>query len=123
MEKVKANNEVTEYIQKLADKSGQWQVDVCESLRNMVHETIPEVEDKLQYGKPHFFKNGEFVAVIHAGKDKISFMIFNASEIEPIKGVLRAMGNGERKTADITEEQEVDYSLLASLLKKTTKFL
>lgn len=56
------NNEVTEYIQKLEQKNGRWQVEVCESLRTMVHKAIPKVEEKLQYGKPHFLKNGEFAA-------------------------------------------------------------
>lgn len=119
MKTIKENKEVAEYIQKVEQKSGQWAAEVCESLRKMVHETIPDVEERLQYGKPHYLKNGHYAAVIHAGKDKVSFMIFSAAEIEA-KGVLRAMGNGERKVADIREGQPVDYGQLTGLLKEAS---
>lgn len=79
------NQEVTDYIK----KNKPWQVEVCESLRKMIHKTIPDVEERLQYGKPHYLKDGHYAAVIHVAKDKISFMIFNASKIEEIKGKCR----------------------------------
>lgn len=113
------NDEVTRYIDGLLP----WQSDVCRQLRAMTHKTIPGVEEQIQYGKPHFSKNGQHAAVIHAAKSKVSFMVFNAAEIEPVKGVLRSMGNGERKTADIVEGAEVDYDVLAEVLAKTSSGL
>lgn len=113
------NDEVTRYI----DKLPAWQIDVCRQLRAMVHKTIPGAEEQIQYGKPHFSKNGQHAALIHAAETKVSFMVFNASEIEPIKGVLRSMGNGERKTADIVEGQDIDYDLLAEFVAKASSSL
>ncbi|MDB5170029.1 MAG: hypothetical protein JWN82_425 [Candidatus Saccharibacteria bacterium] len=110
------NQEVTDYI----GKALPWQIKVSESLRKLIHETVPGVEERLQYGKPHYLKNGQYAAVIHIAKDKISFMLFNASGLEPIDGLLRAMGNGERKTIDITEGKEVDYKLVSELLAKSS---
>lgn len=110
------NEEVTAYIQ----QTKPWQIDVCNSLRETVHQAIPGVEERLQYGKPHFLNDGSYAAVIHASKDKVSFMIFNATDIEA-PGVLRSMGKGERKTADITEGQTVDYQQLATLLGRAVK--
>ncbi|WP_062975132.1 DUF1801 domain-containing protein [Nocardia flavorosea] len=98
-------------------------VDVRRRLRAMVHTTIPGVEAQIRYGKRHFLKNGHHAALIHAAKNKVSFMMFNATEIEPVKGVLRSMGNGERKTADITEGGAVDYDRLAGLLTKASSSL
>jgi hypothetical protein len=40
-----------------------------------------------------------------------------------VAGFIRAMGNGDRKTVDIKEEQEVDYKELAVILKKTSAAL
>lgn len=115
------NQEVTQYIENLSKKSNQgWQVNVCETLRRMVYETIPSVEERIQYGKPHYLKNGKYASVIHAGKDKVSFMIFHAEGLEEIKGFLRSMGKGERKTADIKEGQEVDYARLSKLLQEAS---
>lgn len=124
METVKENKEANEYIQRLGQKANQaWQVEVCESLQEMVLETIPAAEERLQYGKPHYLKNGHYAAVISASKDKVSFMIFNAGGIVPVEGVLRSMGNGERKTADIRKGEKVDYGQLSAWLKETSSAL
>ena len=113
------NQEVTQYIQKLQ----QWQTEVCESLRKLVFKTIPGVEERLQYGKPHYLKDGHYACVIHAAKDKISFMVFNAGGLEEIKGFFKSMSDPNRKTATITEGLEVDYTLLSKLLKKASASL
>ena len=108
------NQEVTQYFQKLP----KWQAEVCEALRKMIHETIPTIEERMQYGKPHYLKNGHYASVIHAAKDKVSFMIFNAGELAEIKGFFKSMSSPDRKTATISEGQEVDYELLSNLLKQ-----
>lgn len=108
------DKEVTGYIQKLP----RWQIEVCESLRKMIFKTIPKVEERLQYGKPHYLKDSHYACLMHAAKDKVSFLIFNAGEIKEIKGFLKAMSNPNRKVVTITEGQDVDYKLLAKLLKQ-----
>lgn len=113
------NQEVTTYIQKLP----KWQVEVCESLRKMIHKTIAGVEERLQYGKPHYLKDGHYAAVVHAAKDKVSFMIFNAGKLDEIKGFFKSMSDGNRKTATIAEGQKVDYTQLSGLLKKASASL
>ncbi|MFF4879366.1 DUF1801 domain-containing protein [Micromonospora sp. NPDC000668] len=110
------DDDVTQYI----NKTQPWQIDVCEKLRAMIDQTIPGVEERLQYGKPHYIKDGHYAAVIAVAKSKVSFMVFNATDIPEVKGFLRAMGNGERKTVDIKEGQDVDYDAIASILGKTT---
>ena len=113
------NEEVTQYIQ----KSQPWQQDVCQSLREMIPQVIPDIEERLQYGKPHYLKNGHYAAVIHVGKDKVAFMVFNAASIAEEKGLLRSMGNGERKVVDIVQGQSVDYAALADIVRQTSSTL
>ncbi|MGQ0603665.1 MAG: DUF1801 domain-containing protein [Anaerolineales bacterium] len=113
------NAEVTQYIQKLP----KWQVEVCESLRKMIHKTIPKVEERLQYGKPHYLKDGHYACLIYAAKDKVSFMLFNADELKEIKGFLKAMSSPDRKTVTLSEGQKADYKLLAKLLKQASASL
>jgi hypothetical protein len=110
------NEEVSQYIQKLPI----WQVEICESLRKVVFETIPDTQERMQYGKPHYLKDGHYAAVISAAKDKISFMIFNAGELEDIKGFFKSTTSPDRKTATITQSTEVDYALLAAKLKQAS---
>ncbi|WP_349318281.1 DUF1801 domain-containing protein [Chitinophaga sp. MM2321] len=113
------NQEVTQYIQSKQD----WQIKVCELLRKMILKTIPGVEERIQYGKPHYLKNGHYACVISVAKDKVSFMIFNATALEEIKGFFKSMSGPERKTATILQDQKVDYDLLSSLLKQATAAL
>ncbi|RKE11274.1 hypothetical protein C8E86_6198 [Catellatospora citrea] len=113
------SDEVTQYI----NKQQPWQIDVCEKLRAMVGQTVPGVEERLQYGKPHYLKNGHYAAVIAVAKDKVSFMVFNATDVAEVKGFLRSLGNGERKAVDIKDGQAVDYDALARILGQTVTAL
>ena len=108
------NEDVTAYL----EQGRPWQTAVAQQLRETVHATIPDVEEAIQYGKPHFLKSGKHVAVIHVAKAKLSFMLFNASEIEAEKGFLRSMGNGDRKTIDLPEGQEIDTARIAALVQQ-----
>lgn len=110
------NQEVTNYIQKLP----KWQIAVCETLRTMIYNTIPNIQERLQYGKPHYLKNGHYACVVTASKDKVSFMLFNALELEEIKGFFKSATGPERKTATITENQAVNFGQLASLLHQAS---
>lgn len=113
------NQEVTAYIEKLPE----WQIKICDTLRKMIYKTIPNVEERMQYGKPHYLKNGHYACVVYAAKDKISFMIFNATELEEIKGFFKSMATPDRKTATILKDQAVDYKQLADFLKQASKSL
>jgi hypothetical protein len=108
------DQEVTKYIQSRAP----WQVEVCETLRGVVHQAVPDAEEKIAYGKPHFAKNGENFAALHVAKNKVSFVLFNASDLAEVKGVLRGVGGGDRKVIDITENQEVDTAFAADVVKQ-----
>ncbi|MDQ6478117.1 DUF1801 domain-containing protein [Dyadobacter sp. LHD-138] len=113
------NPEVTQYIEKLQP----WQIEVCGELRKMISHTIPDVQERLQYGKPHYLKNGHYACVIHGAKEKISFMIFNAGELEEIKGFFKSTTSPDRKTATIIEGQKIDYEVVARLLGKASASL
>lgn len=113
------NEDVTLYIH----KQQRWQVEVCDLLRKMIYETTPAVEERLQYGKPHYLKNGHYACVVHVSKDKVSFLIFSAGQLADIKGFFKATTTPERKTATIAEGQQVDYKLLSKLLKQAAASL
>ena len=113
------NQEVTEYIEKLNQKVNQeWQVEVCNSIRQIVHQSIPEVEERIQYGKPHFLKNGKYACVLGTAKGWVTFTIFNAKALEAPEGFFEPGGSPDRKTIKIREGQDVDYDLLVKLLQQ-----
>ncbi|MFJ9462183.1 DUF1801 domain-containing protein [Viridibacillus arvi] len=111
------NQEVTTFIDSL---NPQWKIDVCNQLRELVHKSIPGVEERIQYKKPHFLKDGKFAAVISPSKDAIAFMIMNTTELEVPKGF---EGPAERKWLKIREGDSPDYDLLSQLLVQASSTL
>ncbi|GAA0137095.1 hypothetical protein YSY43_39360 [Paenibacillus sp. YSY-4.3] len=107
------NQEVTAYIENLP----KWQGEVSSILRDMVHETIPEAEERIQYKKPHFLKNGHYAAVISPSKDAIAFMIMNANGVDFPKGF---EGPAERKWIKLREGDNPDLTMLSGLLKQAS---
>lgn len=113
------NEEVTNFI---AQIKAPWQAEICSKLRQVINETIPDVTERIQYGKPHFLKNGKYAAVISTAKGWVSFSIFNAAALEVPEGQFEA-GSGDRLTAKLPEGKTVDYELLSSLLKQASDSL
>lgn len=107
------NQQVTDYIGKI---KVQWQAEVCNRLRGMIHDALPDVEERLQYGKPHYLKNGKYAFVMGTAKEWVSFTIFNAQHLETPDGLFEASENGDRKTIKIRAGQ--DYDLLAKLIEQ-----
>lgn len=110
------NHEVTSFIENLPP----WQADYCNKLRELVQETIPDVEERIQYKKPHFLKNGKYAAVISPSKSAIAFMIMNTLDIEVPK---EFEGPAERKWLKIKEGDSPDYVMLSNLLKQASDLL
>jgi hypothetical protein len=112
------NQEVTAFIESI---NQPWQVEICNRLRQLVHQSIPNVEERIQYKKPHFLKNGKYAAVISPSKDAISFMIFNVADLELPKGSFE--GPPERKWVKIRDGQSTDYDMLANILVQASSSL
>jgi hypothetical protein len=107
------SQEVTAYIQNLKQP---WQVEVCNRIRQVIHQSIPDVVERIQYGKPHYLQNGKYACVLSATKAGVNFTIFNATTLTAPEGVFEPGGSPDRKTIKIRDGQDVDYELLATLV-------
>ncbi|MEC0209954.1 DUF1801 domain-containing protein [Paenibacillus ehimensis] len=112
------SQEVIEFINAIKEP---WQAEISARLREMVHQTIPDVQERIQYKKPHFLKNGKYAAVISTSKDAVSFTIFNPGGIDFPEGPFD--GPPERKTIKLRSGQAADYDQLASLLSQASASL
>ncbi|EIT86722.1 hypothetical protein A374_04089 [Fictibacillus macauensis ZFHKF-1] len=108
------SQEVATFIK---DLKPEWKVELCQKLRQVVFESIPEAQERIQYKKPHFLKNGQYAAVISPSKDAIAFMIMNAKELDVPK---EFEGPAERKWLKIREGDKPDYDMLAQLLRQAS---
>lgn len=111
------NPDVTAYIEKLDQP---WQAEICNRIRDIALKTIPDVSERLQYGKPHFLKSGKYAGVLSTtkgAKGQVSYTIFNATSLTAPDGFFED-GPPERKTIKIKNGQTVDYELLTKLIQQ-----
>lgn len=111
------NEAIQSYIDNI---SQEWQIDVCRKLDEIITVAIPDVDSRLQYRKPHYLKNGKYVAVFGTAKGWVSFTIFNATELVPPSDEFESSDTGERMTIKIRDGQNVDYDVLSSLIKQAS---
>ncbi|MCM3443850.1 DUF1801 domain-containing protein [Metabacillus halosaccharovorans] len=105
------NQEVTDFINSLDEP---WQLQLCDDLREVVHRAIPEVQERMQYKKPHFLKHGKYAVVISTSKKAVSFTIFNTTNLEIPTNF---DGPSERKTLKILKGEKPDFNQLISLVQ------
>ncbi|MCR8844333.1 DUF1801 domain-containing protein [Paenibacillus sp. SC116] len=109
------NQEVTDFIAAIQEP---WQVELSTNLREVVHQAIPEVTERIQYKKPHFLKNGKYAAVISTSKDAVSFTIFNAVGLELPEDMFD--GPAERKTLKLRKGNAYDSKQLTLWLQQAS---
>jgi hypothetical protein len=107
------NPEITTYIDAL---SMDWQKVLCTQLRAIIHSAIPEATEKIQYGKPHFFKNKKYIAVLGPAKGWVSFTLFNATNVEAPDGTFEPSDITERRTIKFKSGQQPDAALLTKMI-------
>jgi len=66
------------------------------------------VTERLQYGKPHYLKDGKYARVLGTAKGWVSFTIVNAADLDAPDGLFEP-GPADRKTIKIRQGQAVDY--------------
>lgn len=114
---VEKQDDVQTFIEHL---EAPWQVELATKLRAIVHEVIPNVEEKIQYKKPHFLKNGQYAAVISPRKGAVAFMIMNTQDLTVPEYF---GGPKERRWLTIKEGDSVNFDELKSLLAAAAKDL
>lgn len=111
--------EVAAYIDAVKQ---EWQVEVCRSIDRAIRQAIPEVQERIQYGKPHYLKDGKYACVLGTAKGWVSFTIFNATALDAPDGLFEP-GPSERKTMKVRQGQAVDYGILAKLVGQAAQAL
>jgi hypothetical protein len=114
------NADVTEYIQNIDQP---WQAEIASAMHRAIHQAVPDVEELLQYKKPHFLKGGKYLAVLGVAKSWVTFTIFNAQELNIPDGMFESDGPPERKTVKVRKDQEVDYNVLGKLVEQAASTL
>ncbi|MFC4102520.1 DUF1801 domain-containing protein [Paenibacillus xanthanilyticus] len=111
------SQEVAAYLDALQEP---WQRELAADLRALIHRTIPEVQERLQYKKPHFLKNGKYAAVVSVSKDAVSLTLFNTADLALPETF---DGPPERKTLKLRKGDAYDADALAAWLREASASL
>ncbi|RJE89601.1 DUF1801 domain-containing protein [Paenibacillus sp. 1011MAR3C5] len=109
------NQEIKDFIDGLKEA---WQQELSIELRSVVYQAIPDAQERLQYKKPHFLKNGKYAAVISTSKDAVSFTIFHATGLELPEGEWD--GPAERKTRKFRKGDAIEANQLSAWLAQAS---
>lgn len=109
------NQQVTDYIQKIEK---DWQVHTCNRVRQLIHQSIPAVEEQVKYRQAFYTVNGKQVCVFFPAKDWVNVTLFNAASLQAPEGTFEPSDHPDRKTIKIKENKELDDAVLESLFKQ-----
>lgn len=87
----KFNPQFDEYITKSADFAKP----IMEYLRQIIHETCPEVEEIIKWGNPHFDYKGDMMCILAGYKHHCSFSLYKA-ELMSDKKIIESVKAGQK---------------------------
>lgn len=106
---------VDEYIARLPE----WQQDICERLRDLIHAVDPEVAETIKRTtQPYFVLQGNVCALL-AAKDHINLFLYDGAIVPDPEGIIT--GGHDNKTARtiaVRREGEINTPALTAMLKQ-----
>lgn len=109
------NEKVTEYINNAPTE----QVHLLETLRLLIHETIPETTEELKWGMPVFKKTKAFT-YLRSSKNHVALGFYNIERINDPKGMLEGTGKTMRHLK-IKQPEDIDSTFIRESLTATAE--
>jgi hypothetical protein len=112
------NQDVTEYIQKIEQ---EWQVEICQLIRKVIHQSVPDVKEQIKMTTPNYTKNGKVVCTFFAAKAWVTLTIFNAGNLEIPESLHNVSDYPDRMQLKIKKGQALDEHALAKFMEQAAK--
>ncbi len=109
------NPDITEYIEKTSENHR----DILTALRTLIHESIPEAHEHIQWGIPVFKKNKIFT-YLRSSKKRIALGFYNIDRINDVEGILEGTGATMRHVK-IRSTKDIDAATFAQWLQATAE--
>ena len=88
------------------------------SLRELIHATLPEIEEGMKWGAPVFLdSNGVPVVYLYGGKDHANLGFIHGAELDDPKGLLQGRGESGRHV-EIYPDETIPKAALKKLLRQ-----
>ena len=106
---------VDDYIDGLAD----WQQEICRTVRDIVHEADPEIEETIKRtDRPYFVLQGNVCALL-AAKDHVNVFVYDGAIVPDPEGIITAgHDNATARTVGINRGESVNAEALAAMIQQ-----
>ena len=106
---------VDAYIDKLPD----WQQEICQQVRDLVHAVDPEVVETIKRTvQPYFVLNGNIAALL-AAKDHVNVFLYDGAIVPDPEGIITGgQQNSTARTVAIRKDQPINASALGEMFRQ-----
>ncbi|MEV4314095.1 DUF1801 domain-containing protein [Actinocrispum sp. NPDC049592] len=106
---------VDDYIGKLP----QWQQDICQRVRDLVHSADPEVEETVKRTvQPYFVLKGNVCALL-AAKDHVNVFMYDGAIVPDPEGIITAgHDNKTARTVSFRQGEEINERALKAMFQQ-----
>ena len=109
-----ADPRIDDYIQALPD----WQQDICNQVRDLVHAADPEVTETIKRTKqPYFTLNGNICALLGA-KDHLNIFIYDPIAPDPEGIINQGQGNLTARAIQVRQGETINAPALTAMFQQ-----
>jgi hypothetical protein len=112
------NQDVTNYIQLI---NQEWQVDICNRIREIIHQIAPNINEKIAMTTPNYSMDGKPFCTFFTAKTWVNLTIFYSTNLEIPEGLVNASDYPDRLQLKIKKGKEIDYEVLTNFMKLVAK--
>lgn len=110
---MKINKKIDDYIESLPE----WQREVCERIRKLIHEAEPEIQEEIKFtNRPYFTYQGNVCALL-ATKDHVNVFIYDPIAPDPHGLINQGHDNATARSIQIYEGKFPGESAFVGLIK------
>lgn len=108
------SKKIDKYISEIND----WRGELLSTLRNLIHETDPEIQEEWKWDVPVFTKNG-MVCAISAFKDHVKINFFKGAKLnDPKKLLNNGFTSKQHRAIDFSNDSIINNEALKELIKE-----
>jgi hypothetical protein len=107
-------NIVTGYIASLPSP----QKEICRSLRKLILEGIPQMNQEFKWHRPAYYCNGKRICLVSSSKDHVTLELFYGAHLRDVEGRIVGLGKNTRHIK-IKSLDEIGTNYYVDLLQQS----
>jgi hypothetical protein len=96
-----------------------WQQEICRTVRDLVHEADPDVEETIKRTvQPYFVLDGNVCALL-AARDHVSIFLYDGAIVPDPEGIITAgHGNETGRTIAVRQDEKINERALVTMFRQ-----